>query len=342
MTHFTIRAINLDSDEEMRQLNELARADDLNMMGVSTPVTVEQRRAGLTESSFRRDFRWVAEIEGEDGAGQLVGIGLVSLPLEENLDTAQVALAIHPDFYGRGVGSALADKIREKVEESGRERISTWGWSPVGADISSAELPWNKIASRLGVEAKNTATFKGLDLPLSPAVSEEIESEIAGHAGDYRLETWTSGIPEGQLENYGVVLRQLDLDEPTGAVQNEAPVYTAERVREMQQRLEARGMRAIITVAFAPDGSIAAQTEINYSGVEGNTVAFQENTLVMPAHRGHRLGTAVKLANYRVLAQEAPGIARIFTGNSDLNSHMNAINDRFGFKPVYTEIAYQS
>lgn len=53
-----------------------------------------------------------------------------------------------------------------------------------------------------------------------------------------------------------------------------------------------------------------------------------------PAHRGHRLGLAVKLANLDALADVAPSVRRIFTGNARVNAPMIAVNDLMGFEIV--------
>ena len=61
---------------------------------------------------------------------------------------------------------------------------------------------------------------------------------------------------------------------------------------------------------------------------------IQSGTLVSPKHRGHRLGLAVKVANQQALTERFPELAWIITGNADVNTHMNAINDRLGFRVV--------
>jgi hypothetical protein len=61
---------------------------------------------------------------------------------------------------------------------------------------------------------------------------------------------------------------------------------------------------------------------------------FQSGTLVVGAHRGHRLGLAIKVANHRALAERFPELEWVVTGNADVNAHMNAINDRLGFRVV--------
>ncbi len=55
-------------------------------------------------------------------------------------------------------------------------------------------------------------------------------------------------------------------------------------------------------------------------------------TIVHPEHRGHRLGLAVKLANLEALAEEAPAVRRIVTGNAAVNAPMIAVNDMMGFE----------
>jgi RimJ/RimL family protein N-acetyltransferase len=53
---------------------------------------------------------------------------------------------------------------------------------------------------------------------------------------------------------------------------------------------------------------------------------------VHPAHRGHRLGLAVKLANLDLLAQRAPKVELIVTGNASVNAPMIAVNEMMGFE----------
>lgn len=150
------------------------------------------------------------------------------------------------------------------------------------------------------------------------------------------------GVPEDQLENYGILLRQLGVDEPTGDHQHEVTEFPAERVRSIYERLACIGYRTFITVASSPEGEIAGQSEINFKTTPGTDVGFQENTLVMPDHRGHALGLAMKTANHRRMDEIAPHIKALVTGNSSLNTQMNSINDQFGYQVANLQIAYQS
>lgn len=61
---------------------------------------------------------------------------------------------------------------------------------------------------------------------------------------------------------------------------------------------------------------------------------WQWGTLVHREHRGHRLGTAVKVHNLQQLAGAGSGRIRVLTCNAETNHHMVDINVRLGFEAV--------
>ena len=61
------------------------------------------------------------------------------------------------------------------------------------------------------------------------------------------------------------------------------------------------------------------------------TYAWQDDTLVMPDHRGHRLGAALKAVNYADL----PGDVRVVhTWTAPSNAAMHHTNTALGFRVV--------
>ena len=64
-----------------------------------------------------------------------------------------------------------------------------------------------------------------------------------------------------------------------------------------------------------------------------SAVAYQSDTLVVAAHRGHALGMRMKLANLVRLGEVAPERTTVYTWNADENEHMLAINIALGFEP---------
>ncbi len=78
---------------------------------------------------------------------------------------------------------------------------------------------------------------------------------------------------------------------------HEAEVWDADRVRENDALHAARGARFLVAVAeHRASGRLVACTELSLAAGSPEQ-AWQMLTVVHPAHRGHRLGLAVKLAN---------------------------------------------
>ena len=63
-------------------------------------------------------------------------------------------------------------------------------------------------------------------------------------------------------------------------------------------------------------------------------IVFQWGTLVLPEHRGHRLGMAVKVADLDELARVAPGRQSVQTMNDEQNPWMVRINHDLGFRII--------
>jgi hypothetical protein len=68
--------------------------------------------------------------------------------------------------------------------------------------------------------------------------------------------------------------------------------------------------------------------------VREETHGWQEDTLVLPAHRGHRLGLRIKIDNLLQVRTYEPALRLVDTWNADANSHLIAINEALGYRPV--------
>ena len=79
---------------------------------------------------------------------------------------------------------------------------------------------------------------------------------------------------------------------------------------------------------------MAGNTELVLSDATMRGGVFQSGTLVLPSHRGHRLGLALKLANHRQLQAVEPAPRLVHTYSAEENTPMIAVNTRLGFRPV--------
>ena len=125
----------------------------------------------------------------------------------------------------------------------------------------------------------------------------------------------------------------LVTEAPSGALTLESEFFDADRVRHEEDVAMAAGRSRIVTVALDDAGEVVAYTDIRVPRHEAGR-AYQWGTLVHPAHRGHRLGVAVKAANHQLLQRQEPGVTEVITDNAEVNDHMIAVNELLGFRPT--------
>lgn len=57
-------------------------------------------------------YRHVAELGGAEGSGKVIGsIGLYRPEIARRAHSASIGMGVHPDYWGRGVGSALMERV---------------------------------------------------------------------------------------------------------------------------------------------------------------------------------------------------------------------------------------
>jgi GNAT superfamily N-acetyltransferase len=112
-------------------------------------------------------------------------------------------------------------------------------------------------------------------------------------------------------------------------------VFDEERLRTQEART-ASSYDLLIAAARRADGPDDV-TFAGYSKIylpHGLDYVIQDDTLVMPAHRGHRLGTALKLATLEILLSDHPDRASIHTWAAPENLPMYRTNAALGFRLV--------
>jgi GNAT superfamily N-acetyltransferase len=281
------------------------------------------------EDPSERTERWVAEVDG-----LVVGVATLYISLDDNTDKIWAEVDVHPDHRRRGAGTALAQLLERRGRELGRPELIVEVYRPP-VDTDTDEHPFERFAASQGFIAESTDNVRILDLPVPDAVLDRLEAsarERWAHA--YRLETHTDGLPAELIEGYCRVSNLLNVDAPTGAVDFEAETLTPERYRGYLDLERRQGRRRLTTVALEEaTGEVVAYTDLVLpSGAPTKT--WQWGTLVDRAHRGHRLGMAVKVANLRELQAVHPERETVGTGNDATNSYMVGINEELGFHVV--------
>jgi hypothetical protein len=174
-----------------------------------------------------------------------------------------------------------------------------------------------------------------LDLDhLDEARLDALEAEARSRSAGYQTLSWIGPTPDDLLDDYAQLMGQMSVDAPMGEIDWEREVWDADRVRE-QERLtaEQRRTRLLTAVRHEESGRLVAFSAIGVSQLQTDP-AYQWDTIVLRDHRGHRLGMLAKVVNTRLLRKQVPEARRVVTWNAESNTHMVAINDVLGFRPV--------
>ncbi|MFD7789073.1 GNAT family N-acetyltransferase [Streptomyces nojiriensis] len=241
--------------------------------------------------------------------------GLVLFTDEGNTHTALLdVLAVRPQERRRGVGTALWERVREELLAQGRTSVMTQ------LDLGG---PGQAFARSLGFENVLPMAWYEQELPADgPA-------RVSAAPG-YELVTWHGLVPDAWAPAAAAAHGAME-DAPSGDLDERAPVWTARWLHAMQQVIVDRGWEQITVAAVTGTGEVAAYTELVLPDPSGPR-ALQHGTVVVPGHRGHGLGRAVKLRMAAEAAARYPALRRIATTVADANPHMQAVNESIGYR----------
>jgi GNAT superfamily N-acetyltransferase len=156
------------------------------------------------------------------------------------------------------------------------------------------------------------------------------------------VHTWEDHIPDEWIDQFADLETRLTMDEPNADLELEPEPWDADRVRYYDAQYAAAGKGYLVTAAeHVPSGRIVAMTMLLYVK-DRKDFSEQETTIVLPEHRGHRLGMLVKAVNLQAHARVRPETRRISTWNNENNPHMLAINVALGFRPAGGSAALQA
>lgn len=265
--------------------------------------------------------------------GLCVSTGFLELPMMDNRHLARVEVATHPDHRGRGYASALLEHLTAVAVSHGRSTLNAdAAWSVHGRP-DGVGTPHADFLTRHGFSFSLGDVKRALDLPVDDALLERLAAEAANRHRDYRLRDFVGPVPEDLLDEFGALVGSLITEAPMGDLDVEPEVFDAARIRADEEVFAASGRTKYTTVAVAPDGALVAYSELVVPSYDPGHV-YQWGTLVRPAHRGHRLGLATKVHNLRRFQAGESGRSLLFTYNAEVNTHMIAVNEAMGFRPV--------
>ena len=260
----------------------------------------------------------------ESGAGSArTAMGLLSLPMTENLQTAVVEIRVRPDLRRQGIATEFLRTLISEMRAAGRIHV-----------IGSSDFQGSGEAWGTAVGLSPTLRYVQQYLRLPDA-----DPALWDHAAPdgYHLRSWVGAAPEDLLASYATARQAID-DSVSGHMQWDEPQWTPARVREEEARRAAvsREFRSVVAVHEAT-GEVAGVTDVTIADARP-TVVQQGYTAVRREHRGCGLGLAMKAALLRALVAERPTARQVMTQTADLE-RMAGINRALGFQ-VLAESVY--
>ena len=325
-----VREIDPDDETALAEWQSVLRAVDKELWPDLTGWTLRDIEVFARVTGTTRRFVLLAAGE-PDGGGGTFGVGMMEFPLRDNLHSVEITVAVHPTHRRRGAGTALVERMGELAVADGRSVLN------IIVDVPLARVETHAFrffAPKVGFESTMSGNSRILHVPLEESRLDGLRAEVATahHAADYRTLTFEAPWPEAFVGDECELLRVMSRDEPAGDDQREEEVWDADRLAENDEVRIARGLSKLTAVAqHVPTGRVVALTEIVVADDTADQ-AWQLITVVHPEHRGHRLGLAVKMANLDFLAERAPDVRFIVTGNAQVNAPMVAVNDMLGFE----------
>ena len=143
--------------------------------------------------------------------------------------------------------------------------------------------------------------------------------------------TWGDRCPDEYAAGYCAMKTQMSNDVPMGEVDYEPIVYDETRLRAQEERA-ARSHHQVVAAARRADGAFGGYTQMYLP--HGEPTVIQDDTLVMPEHRGHRLGTILKLATLDLVLRDHRERQSVHTWTDPENHAMYRTNLGFGFTAV--------
>ncbi|MBO3750343.1 GNAT family N-acetyltransferase [Streptosporangiaceae bacterium NEAU-GS5] len=256
--------------------------------------------------------------------GEVAGGLVLEFPDYDNTHAAMLrVLAVAPPHRRRGIGDALLQRAIERARAEGRRLL-------IGeSDGAEGEA----FAKARGFELGITSARRVLDVGAVDWHALELgRAEAARHATAYVTERWVGPAPKDRLDDMVVLMTTMN-EAPFDDLDIEDEVWDVARWRRHEEINKGAGLRTYTMIArHGETGEPAGFTRLLMDPGAGDGWAWQADTAVVGGHRGHRLGTVLKLANLAWFHACEPSVERIVTWNAASNSHMVGINEAMGYR----------
>lgn len=335
----TVAEADLPTFQQITDLRNVIVAEYLD--DVMATDRVEELLSSIMNQTYERNRLFVVRHEGS-----MVAHAWLSWAVEPGTRVSWIEVNVHPDHRKQGIGSALIDRLeaisrhdgRPIAQGGGKHHITISGprlESPTGFGELPRKDPVVRFLLEHGYTLEQVYRISLLRLPAAAETLSARLVEAQAHAGsDYRIHRWTGPTPLRWRDDVAVIMNRMSTDAPAGNLEVEEEPWDADRVRQQDERRTMAGRIGLVAaVEHIPTGKLVAYSGMSISD-DHSRPAHQGDTLVLKEHRGHRLGTIVKIVNIQQLAGVSPETPFIVTDNAEENRPMLDVNEAVGFEAV--------
>lgn len=325
-----IRTVDPHDEPTLRAWWEVGATATAERPGNPWPAW-EVSRTALAAENPEHDTTLLGAFDGD----VMVGAVLFLAPLNDNLHTCRFDVYVVPTRRREGFGTQLLADAEARAAALGRTTLLSEGYVPPG-ETGPAE----RFAAARGYAVASREGFKELLLIDYRRRRPDQVTAVGDAADAYEILTFDTTCPDEHLDSFGRLLGTLIAEIPLGDLDLEDSEWSPERLRAAERRLVGIGRHVLTALAIAPDGSVAGSSDVRINEAEP-THGHVGVTLVDPAHRGHRLGLALKLATHDLAIASYPECVSVDTCNAEVNEHMNAVNEALGYRSIETLLELQ-
>ncbi len=316
--------IDVHDDDLVRKFWEAGREGDAYERPYAAFWSLQAATVAFRDTSNAVEQHPIAAMDGDE----VLGVNQVILPRLDNTHVAYIEPIVRPAQRRRGVGTALLQASVDLARAAGRRTVISEATMPLDSGSAGHDL-----LTRHAFELGSLELHRVLELPVAQTLLDRLAEQAEPHHRDYEFVAIGDKVPDELVEGYCTLQAAFNDEAPLGSLELEAEVWDLDRVRSAEARFRAPGRHSRGTAAITRDGTMVALTEMMTTDQQSDT-AWQGGTLVLPGHRGHRLGIASKVANLRAFQASFAEVRLVHSWNAESNGPMVTINDALGFRPV--------
>lgn len=257
----------------------------------------------------------------------VVAISSLELSNDDSPEWIRGELFVDPVQRRKGYGSMMLTHLEESARALGRSSLLFW---VVEDTWERGSGPNRSFAPARHYEVIEENVVREVDWPRPDGELDRLWALWAPKAEEYDVVSWRDGAPSHLLKGLATLKSVMPLEVPDSGYGVEREHWDEHRVRLHETQTDDMGRDLLVAVALdRGTGNVVGYSELTVSRERPET-AYQWDTLVLRAHRGHSLGGLLKIATMRQLQDGGYGTKTIMTSNNELNTPMIAVNESLG------------